>query len=194
MTDDTAPNALYLALLLVLVGSSLVAMRLPMGKALKMAAAWVAIFAVGFILFAFRGEFSSLGARLKAEAIGTPIQSGDELRIPIAPDGHFWVDGRINGHEARFLVDSGASVTTLDRETAAAAEVEPDMRVAMVETANGTVRMRVASAGDFSVGPIGREDFTVHINDRHETNVLGMNFLSSLSGWRVEGNYLVLRP
>jgi predicted aspartyl protease len=32
----------------------------------------------------------------------------------------------------------------------------------------------------------------VDINDRDETNVLGMNFLSTLSGWRVEGNYLVL--
>jgi predicted aspartyl protease len=25
-------------------------------------------------------------------------------------------------------------------------------------------------------------------------NLLGMNFLSSLNGWRVEGNYLVLQP
>lgn len=192
--SDTAPNALYLALLLVLVGSSLFAMRLPMGKALKMAAAWVAIFGVGFILFSFRGEFSALGARLKAEAIGTPIQSGEELRIPMADDGHFWVEGRVNGHEARFLVDSGASVTTLDRTTASAAGVEPDMRVAVVETANGTVRMRVATLDQFAIGQIARPGLTVYINGRHQTNVLGMNFLSSLGSWRVEGNYLVLRP
>ena len=194
MTDGTAPNVLYLALLLVLVGSSLFAMRMPIGKAMKMFAAWVAIFGLGFILFSFRGEFGALGARLKAEAVGTPIQSGDELRIPIAPDGHFWVDARVNGQEARFLVDSGASITTLDRETAAAAGVEPDMRVAVVETANGVVRMRVASLDEFAVGSIARQGMTVHINDRHETNVLGMNFLSSLGSWRVEGNYLVLRP
>ena len=27
-----------------------------------------------------------------------------------------------------------------------------------------------------------------------DVNLLGMNFLSSLNGWRVEGNYLVLQP
>ena len=27
---------------------------------------------------------------------------------------------------------------------------------------------------------------------RDDTNLLGMNFLSSLKGWRVQGNYLVL--
>jgi aspartyl protease family protein len=45
----------------VFVGSSLLAMRIPMGKALKMALAWIAIFALAFLVFAFRGEFSALG-------------------------------------------------------------------------------------------------------------------------------------
>ena len=35
---------------------------------------------------------------------------------------------------------------------------------------------------------------TVHINEADDVNLLGMNFLSSLNGWRVEGNYLVLQP
>ena len=112
----------------------------------------------------------------------------------MAEDGHFWVDASVNGHEAPFLVDSGATVTTVSRETADRAGLEPGMRVAMVETANGTVRMRVASAERFEVGAIARSDFTVQINDHDESNVLGMNFLSKLGSWRVEGNYLVLQP
>jgi len=194
MSGDQAPNTFYLLLLLMLVGSSLVGMRLPLGKTIKMALAWVAIFAAGFALFSFRSEFSALGSRLSAEAIGTPVQVGDELRIPMAEDGHFWVDANVNGHEAPFLVDSGATVTTVSRETADRAGLEPDMRVAVVNTANGTVDMRVASADRFEVGSIARTDFTVQINDRDQGNVLGMNFLSKLDSWRVEGNYLVLRP
>ena len=194
MTDDQAPNLLYAVLLLVLVGSSLISMRLPIGKVAKMAAAWVAIFAVGFSLFSFRSEFMAVGQRLKAEAVGTPIQVGEELRIPMADDGHFWVEASVNGQEAPFLVDSGASVTTISRATADAAGIETDMRIALVETANGTVQMRRARAGSFSVGSIQREDFSVQVNDHDNSNVLGMNFLSSLSGWRVEGNYLVLQP
>jgi len=44
------------------------------------------------------------------------------------------------------------------------------------------------------LGSINRPELTVHINEQDDVNLLGMNFLSSLNGWRVEGNYLVLRP
>ena len=158
---------------------------------------WLAplgIFALAFAIFSFRSEFMAVGSRLKAEAIGTPIQSGDELRIPMAEDGHFWVEASVNGHDARFLVDSGASVTTISRETANQAGVETGMRVALVETANGTVPMRKARAESFIIGHIQRSDFAIQVNDHDDSNVLGMNFLSSLGSWRVEGNYLVLRP
>ena len=194
MTDNQAPNLLYLVMLLVFVASSLFAMRLPVGKAMKMVAAWIAIFAVGFAVFSFRSEFMAIGQRLRAEAIGAPIQAGEEIRIPIADDGHFWVEASVNGHDSSFLVDSGASVTTISRETAELAGIETGMPVALVETANGTVQMRRAQAPSFAVGSIQREDFPVHVNDHDDSNVLGMNFLSSLSSWRVEGNYLVLKP
>ena len=194
MTDDQAPNLLYMVLLLVLVASSLVGMRLPLGKTVKMAAAWVGIFAAGFVIFSFRSEFMALGSRLQAEAVGTPIQAGEELRIPMAEDGHFWVEASVNGHEAPFLVDSGASYTTISRDTANQAGVQTGMRIALVETANGTVQMRKARAENFAVGTIQRSDFPIQVNDYDDSNVLGMNFLSSLDGWRVEGNYLVLRP
>ena len=194
MTGDDAPHALYLMLLLVLVGSSLVGMRLPIGKVFKMVLAWVAIFGIGFALFAFRDDFRTLGNRLRAEATGAPIADGKELRIPIAEDGHFWVEASVNSHAARFMVDSGASLTTISDRTAAAASVTTTNRTMPIATANGVVRMRRAYADSFSVGPIVRSDFAVNINARDSTNVLGMNFLSSLSGWRVEGNYLVLKP
>src|SRR5262245_2695104 len=141
MTDDQAPNVIYLALCIVLIASALFSRRLPLGKTMKMAGAWVAIFAFVFAIFSFRSEFMEIGHRLKAEAIGAPIQSGAELRIPMAEDGHFWVDASINGHEAPFLVDSGASVTTISRKTADEARIETGMPVAWVDTANGTVRM-----------------------------------------------------
>ncbi len=194
MSDDQAPNILYLALCMVLVASALLSRRLPLGQTAKMAAAWVGIFALAFGIFSFRSEFMAIGSRLKAEAIGTPIQSGEELRIPMAEDGHFWVEASVNGHDAPFLVDSGASITTISRETANQSGVETGIRVALVETANGTVQMRKARADSFSVGAIQRSDFPIQVNDHDKANVLGMNFLSSLGGWRVEGNYLVLQP
>ena len=194
MSGDQGMNMLYLMLCMVLVGSALIGMRLPIGKALKMLLAWVAIFGVAFALFTFRSEFSAFGARLKAEATGTPIEAGEEYRIAMRDDGHFWVNASANGQQALFLVDSGASITTVSPAVAAAAKVETGMRVAQVETANGTVQMPVAKIERFEVGPIVRTDFTIHVNNGDDTNVLGMNFLSSLASWRVEGNTLVLQP
>lgn len=194
MDGNDTPNSFYLLLCLVLAGSSLLSMRLPLAKTAKMALAWVAIFGLTFAIFSFRTEFSALGARLKAEAIGEPVVAGGELRIPMADDGHFWVDASVNGLEGPFLVDSGASVTTISRDFANRAGVETGIRLAMVETSNGTVEMRPATADRFEVGPIARSDFGIQVNDHDDANVLGMNFLSSLASWRVEGQYLILKP
>ncbi|WP_294171513.1 TIGR02281 family clan AA aspartic protease [uncultured Sphingomonas sp.] len=196
MADDSAPSALYLLLCLLLVASSLFGMRMPIGKAAKIVLAWVAIFGVGFALFAFRSDFSSLGNKLRDEAFGasTVEGAGGELRIPMQEDGHFWVDARVNSAPVRFLVDSGASVTTISRKVADAARIETGMRVAEVETANGTVRMRPARAERLQMGPIRLSDVAVLVAEQEGLNVLGMNTLSSLEGWGVQGRTLVLQP
>lgn len=192
--SDNGPSLVFYILAIVLVASSLVGMRLPIAKAAKMLLAWLAIFGVAFVLFSFRSEFSALGQRLYASAFGTPVESGGELRISMAEDGHFWVRGSVNGESVRFLVDSGASVTTVSAETARSAGIVPTSRKSVVNTANGRVIMSRAYVDRLEVGSIERREFPIDINEGDDTNILGMNFLSSLSGWRVERGDLVLRP
>jgi len=192
--ENDAPRTLYLVLLLVLVLASVVGMRMPIGKTLKMAAAWVGIFGLTFILFAFRGDFSALGQKLRAEAMGTPISDAQQIRIPISEDGHFWIDATINGEPAPFLVDSGASITTISRETADKIGIGNSDDRETAYTANGAVQMQRAVASSLNVAGIERSELAIRVNDNDDTNVIGMNFLSSLASWRVEGNYLILRP
>ena len=194
MNDNNGPYMLYYAMAAVMVGSSLLAMRLPLGKALKMALGWVAIFGVAFLIFAFRGEFSSFGQRIRAEATGTLIQDGEFVRVPVAEDGHFYVDAKLNGRDVRFMVDSGASVTTVSRSAAQAAGVQIGTRRAVVHTANGPTSVSQSYADRLQVGSIERADFPVDVSDQEGLNLLGMNFLRSLQSWSVEGNYLVLQP
>ena len=193
MRNGEAPRVLYLLLCIVLVASSLVGMRLPLAKVAKMVLAWVAIFGVFFMIFAFRGEFTALGQRLRAEATGAPMDKGGEIRVPMADDGHFWVSGQVNDAPVRFLVDSGASTTTISQESAQAAAIKP-RDSGYISTANGTVQVGRGYADRLQIGSIERLEFPLLINPHDDTSVLGMNFLSSLNGWRVEGNYLVLRP
>jgi len=192
VNGDEAPRALYLVLLVVLVASSLFARRLPMGQVAKMALGWVTIFGLVFIVMVFRHDFAQVGQRLRAEVTGSPIEAGSELRIPVSGDGHYWVRGEINGKQVNFLVDSGASITTVSRATAQQAGIETGVRADLVETANGRVVMRRGTAEQFGIGSIRRPGLSVNVNPNDRMNVLGMNFLSSLSSWRVEGNHLVL--
>ena len=190
-----ALNLVYLLVILVAILSAFSLRRIPIGKTVRMVLAWVLIFASLFAIFALRDDFRALGNRLWAAVTGTDGQEvqGGELRIAMADDGHFWANGEINGRSARFLIDSGATVTTIGPELARNAGVEPTGDRTMVDTANGIAQVDRARAS-LTLGPIQRQDLAVFIAREDATNVIGMNFLSTLSRWSVEGRTLVLRP
>jgi aspartyl protease family protein len=191
-----ALNLIYLLIILIAVVSAFSIRRVPVGKTLKMVLAWVLIFAAGFAIFALREDFKALGSRLWAAVTGSNVQEtqNGELRIAMAEDGHFWVDAELNGRPVRFLIDSGATVTTIGPGTAERAGVQASGGRTLVDTANGIAQVDRGSADLLKVGPIERRDFSLFIAREDATNVIGMNFLSTLSRWSVEGRTLVLRP
>jgi aspartyl protease family protein len=188
------PYIVFYVVAAVFVASSLIGRRIPLSSTLKMALGWIGIFAVAFALFAFRSDFTWVGKRLWAEATGSPIVEGSTVKIPISEDGHYWVQAKLNGQGVRFMVDSGASITTIDKDTAAAVGVAADGQRVVVSTANGAAWMTQATAKRLEVGTIVRTDFPVDVSPQEDMNLLGMNFLSTLDSWRVEGNTLVLQP
>jgi aspartyl protease family protein len=195
MTNDLMLGGLYLLMAIMLLLGALMTRREPAAKMVSMALMWVAIFAAGFVLFTFRDSLGWVGQRLRAEAVGTPIQEGRETRIPMAIDGHFWVDAKLNGRDVKFLVDSGATTTTISRGIADDTGIEvSSRRDQYVRTGNGVIRVASGRADELTVGGITRRDVGVEIADNDDLNVLGMNFLSSLSRWSVEGRWLVLVP
>jgi aspartyl protease family protein len=195
LTNDLMLGGVYILMATMLVLGGLMSRREPLARQLTMTLAWVAIFGAGFILLTFRDNFSLVGQRLKAEALGTPVVQGRETRIPMAIDGHFWVEGRVNGVTVKFLVDSGATMTTIDRDTANKAGVPVSPRAdQFVRTGNGIIRVATGCARDLEVGNIERHDVGLQVAEHDDLNVLGMNYLSSLSRWGVEGRWLVLVP
>ena len=193
MTNDLMLGGVYILMAIMLVLGSLMARREPLAKLVTMALAWIVIFAAGFVLFTFRDDFGYLAQRLKAEATGSPISEGQETRIPMAIDGHFWVHARLNGRDVKFLVDSGATMTTIDRDTANEAGVKVSPKAdEYVRTGNGIIRVSSGSADELAVGDIVRRYVGLQVADNDDLNVLGMNYLSSLRRWGVEGRWLIL--
>jgi aspartyl protease family protein len=193
---DQALNFVYLLGCLTLAGSALLVRRFPIGQGLKMALAWVLIFGAAFAIFALRDDFLALGTRLIAETgEGRVVQAGGEVRIRKSLDGHFWADADLNGNKVHFLVDSGATMTTISSDTARDAHIDPDGHIpVLVDTANGVARVESGSADRLVLGTIERRNIAIEISPVGQTNVLGMNFLSSLSAWTVKGEWLVLKP
>lgn len=188
-------GGIYLLMAIMLVLGTLMSRREPLARLLTASLAWVAIFAGGFVVFTFRDDLSYVGQRLRAEATGEPVTQGREIRIPMAIDGHFWVDARLNGEKVKFLIDSGATMTTVGRQTASRVgmQVSPQ-RNQIVRTGNGLIRVATGQANTLKVGTIERDGLPVHVADDEDLNVLGMNFLSSLQRWGVEGRWLILVP
>jgi aspartyl protease family protein len=195
MTNSLQLGGVYILMAVMLVLGILMSRRGRAAQTVTMLVAWVAIFGAGFVLFTFRDDFGWVAQRLRAEATGKPVERGKEVRIPMAIDGHFWVDAELNGERVKFLIDSGATMTTIGRDTAARAgiAIQPGA-TQIVRTGNGLIRMASGRVDRLEIGSLERRNLGVHVAGGDNLNVLGMNFLSSLERWGVEGRWLVLVP
>jgi aspartyl protease family protein len=122
---------------------------------------------------------------------------GKELRVRMSPDGHFWVAASINGVKRRMLMDSGATITAISDRTAREAGVESGtgLTPVVLRTANGAAPARTGAIDELRVGNIVARNLRIVTSPGlGDMDVLGMNFLSQLQSWRVEGRTLVLVP
>lgn len=176
----------------------MVLMRVPvLGRFIRFGFSLALLAFFFFILFE-QAPYQPALSRL-TDSLGLDRQKvvGKELRVPLASDGHFWVQATINGVGRRMLIDSGATVTAISTGTARAAGVDTGLGLAPVvlQTANGAARAETGSIAELRVGNIVARDLRVVTSPGlGRLEVLGMNFLSKLDSWRVEGNTLVLVP
>lgn len=179
------------------LGAAMVRRRIAFGRALNMASSLV----LGAILLTVVLQLSRFDPRIDIAVpqLGLPEQSvaGGETRIPLAPDGHYWVRAEINGAPANFLIDTGATISAVSPAVAARAGLTPRRGgiPVQINTANGSVTAQIASADRLSFGNVAAEGIDVVIAPGlGDTNIIGMNLLSRLEGWRVEKGVMVLTP
>ncbi|APL94148.1 TIGR02281 family clan AA aspartic protease [Sphingobium indicum] len=211
MDGDQAMSSLWYVLALVLVGSALLARRAPTGGLLRMAVLWIVIFAILLGLFKAGEKFGLFSSRIYGEGGEAPSSSthdaqkalpsarveGQALRIPVAPDGHYWVEGMVNGNPTRFLIDSGASVTALSVNAARTSGLNFDLNAPGLSmmTANGKIDVKRSTIATLVVGPIRASDLDIVVSPAFgEVNVIGMNMLSRLKSWSVQNGEMVLTP
>lgn len=189
-----------LAILLGLVLLTLPFRRLGLGRLLGYTAAWAAIFGGAWVLLDRNPAVQRYVSEARVEpdepeVAALPDQRGAEVRVRTAIDGHWWVRGKIDGRPVRFLVDTGASDVVLSANTAATVGIDPE-RLDFNNfgfTASGHVLSARTRVRRLEIGPIARRDVPVSILQGDAgINLLGMSYLRTLSGWRVEGDTLIL--
>ncbi len=124
------------------------------------------------------------------------ISDSRSVVVPRDENGHFQVDGRVDGRRLTFMVDTGASVIALTANDAAMLGIHPAERefTALVKTANGTV-----NAAPVELDMVEIDDLTVHNvaamvlpDGALSDNLLGLSFLSRLRRWEFADGKLVL--
>jgi len=199
VTEDQNINLVFAIGALVLVASALFSRRIGFGEIVRSVLGWVAIFAVFIVIFSYQHELTGVWNRVTGELTGSNEQQvvGSTLKIRQSPDGHYWADAEVNGMPVRFLIDSGATTTAMALKTAQAANVDINEGgfPTYLSTANGTVEAQRGTIGTLKVGPMTAVDLPVVVAEAFgDSNVLGMNFLSQMKSWRVEGREMILEP
>ena|ERR1043165_4540090 len=199
MPLHTPPEWQHLAI--YAIGVALIVMilaRVPiLGRVIRFAFT-LALLAFFFFVLMEQAPYQPALSRF-TDSLGLDQQEvvGKELRVPMAADGHFWVRASVNGVERRMLIDSGATVTAISQRTAHAAHVDTGVGLAPVvlQTANGAAPAETGTIDELKVGNIvARNLKVVSSPGLGDLDVVGMNFLSKLEGWRVEGQTLILVP
>lgn len=192
-------DSAILPLLLALIVFSVIGwIRVPIIAGLARLGSLAAVVLILILATGQRDRFEPYIGRLLAP-LERDAQTvvGDEVRLEMSPDGHFWADVRLDGVERRMLVDSGATITAISEATANEIGLSPRASPVpvLIRTANGTVAARTGAVDELRLGNIKAGNLGVVVSPAFgNVDVLGMNFLSRLKSWRVEGRTLILTP
>jgi clan AA aspartic protease (TIGR02281 family) len=112
-----------------------------------------------------------------------PVQPEPDVRgagfvdLVQRPDGHYYAAGYVNGMPIVFMVDTGATLTSLSQEMAHKSGIYSCV-ARTFNTANGSVQGCVAKAPKIQIGNFVLRDFEVAVMPNLPTDaLLGMNIL-----------------
>lgn len=132
-------------------------------------AVWFGLIAAGFFI----------ADRLTTQApVARSLADGrQEISIPVSSDGHYYLEGAINGVRLKFMIDTGATYVSVGEEFARAARLPKGVR-GYFSTANGTVEGEIVKNQDVKADAFSVSGLSVAVTpSMDEVGLLGQNFL-----------------
>ncbi len=197
-SSPDGPSIIWGVVMVVIALSALMARRIPWRQAFPMIGAWMVIIALLFVGFSYREQAKAVWVQVTQDFRDKPkTEAGGIVRIPRNDSGHFIAKAQVNGRDVALLIDTGATHTVFPEGMARDLGIAVDKSgfPTMSSTANGDVIDWRATVSSLRVGSIVRNDFPVRVTEgKLDVALLGMNWLSTLKSWRVEGSEMVLEP
>ena len=202
MSGDQFARLVFLGLIGTTLAASIVAGRQRLGSLLRQMAIWGAIILALVVGYEYRFDLQRMASRVTSGVVpGAPVSATDDAgrrTVTITRNQrHFATRADVNGTPLRFIVDTGASSVVLTRADAERIGFDTaDLRyVVPVMTANGMARAAPVRLEEMRVGGIARTGISALVAQEGQLfeNLLGMNFLDTLSGFDVSGDRLTLR-
>lgn len=126
-------------------------------------------------------------------ALPPPVYAGDgSMEVPRQANGHFYLPGTINDIPVSFMVDTGASVTSISTDLARQADIR-NCKEMQFQTANGNATGCIALVPRMTLGNFVLENITVAVMPNLETNLLGSNVLRNFQVRQSDSSMLISR-
>lgn len=105
------------------------------------------------------------------------IDGNGSISLRQTGNGHYFVSGSVNGFPIVYMLDTGASITSISQKTAADAGIQT-CTAQNFDTANGVARGCVATIREITFGNFSIKNAQVAIMPNMSGALLGMNVLS----------------
>lgn len=203
MEDDSFARLIYLGVFGAVVGAGVLGSGLRFGHVVRTMAVWLLIILALVAGYQYRYELQDVASRVTAGLIpGSPLSITDsDGRISVVlekmANGHFEVRAQVNGIPIQVMIDTGATSTVLSAQDAVKIGYELNNLSfnTPIMTANGRANAARITLNEIRIGDITRYNLPVLVAEpgRLDQSLLGMNFISTLSGFDMRGQRLTLR-
>ena len=203
IANDDFAQLVWMGTLAAVIGAFVLRSGRPLGTLARQFGGWILIVLALIAGYQYRYELQDFASRVSAGLVsGSPLALGQDdgratVTLQKALNGHFEARILINDAPIRVVVDTGASSTVLTAADAQAAGFDPaGLRYTVpVSTANGVTQAAGARASQIALGGIVRSDMQILIAAPGALgqSLLGMNFISTLAGFDVRGDRMILR-
>lgn len=173
----------------ILLSSFFIRTNTERGNKLKQLAIWLVIIFVGVIVYNNKYLLKNFVPYV-ASNVGE-----NTLEIQKSSDKHFYITLELNGKNVLFLIDTGATTTSLTMKDAERIGIDTSKLKfnQMVNTANGITYNASAEVKDVKLNKYSIGSMWILVSkDLGGNSLLGMNFLNKLKGYDIRNDRMIL--